>query len=101
MDAVKKQIKLAANRVALQDHRPIAVRRPNILEQVEAKRLLMEQERRAMLMRFDTFEAFRNHARSNRLPDNHFYLVQTGELFGAPGSLDTVNEQPSSEKIPW
>lgn len=97
MAFVQKQIDLAANRVALQDHRPLAVRRPNVLEQVEAKRAEMKASGREVLMRFDSFEAFRTYSRGNKLSNDHFYLVQTGELYGAPGEKPTEEQ----EKIPW
>ncbi len=100
MAFVQKQIDLAANRVALQDHRPLAMRRPNVLEQVEAKRANMKAESRKLLMRFDSFEAFRAYSRGNRLPDDHIYLVQTGELYDAPGTA-TAETPGGDEKIPW
>jgi len=100
MAFVQKQIDLAANRVALQDHRPIAMRRPNVLEQVESKRADMKAEGRKMIMRFDSFEAFRAYSRGNRLPDDHVYLVQTGELYDAPGT-EADQKPEGEEKIPW
>ncbi len=100
MAFVTKQAALAQNRTMIEDNRPVAVKRPNILEKVETERQRMQTEERALLMRFDNFEAFRSYARGTRLPDGHFYLLQTGELYGAPGT-EAQEPQTEEEKIPW
>ncbi|WP_146200194.1 hypothetical protein [Ochrobactrum soli] len=86
MAFIAKQVELAQNRTMIKDSRPVAVKRMNVLERVATERKRMKDENRALLMRFESFDAFNQWVRRNRLPEGSFYLVPTAELYGAPGS---------------
>lgn len=86
MAFVSKQIELDRGWKMIEDNRPVAAKRMNILELVEAERKRMKDESRELLMRFESFDAYIQWVRRNRLPKN-WHLTRTGELYGAPGSV--------------
>ena len=99
MADVVKKIDLEKNRSVIEDNRPNAVKRPNILEKVNAQRARMTSEGRALLIRFDSFDAFIQYSRRNVLPKGFFYIPATAELYGASGSayeeMETVEKEVS------
>lgn len=100
MSSVTKQVQLAQNRNMIEDNRPQAVKNPNVLEKVKAERDRMKTEGRALLMKFESFDAFSQYARRNILPANHFYLTPTAELFGAPGSIHDLPKDHLAVEVP-
>lgn len=86
MAFVAKQIELDRGRTMLGNNRSVAAKRMNVLERVESERKRMNDESRALLMRFQSFDAFNQWVRRNRLPVGSFYLAPTAELYGGPGS---------------
>lgn len=97
MADVAKKINLEKNRVAIEDNRPKAVKQPNILERVNAQRARMTSEGRALLIRFDSFDAFIQYSRRNTLPKGVFYMPATAELYGAAGSAYDETETVEKE----
>ena len=95
MADVAKKIDLERNRFAIEDNRPRAVERLNILDRVNGIKARLKSEGRALLVRFDSFDAFNQYARRNILPKGFFYLPATAELYGAPGSAydETIDAQ--------
>lgn len=100
MDFVRRQIQLAEERQQLEDNRPIAARTKLLHERQADARAKAADERRAVLFTGIGHDVWLSKARE--CPSGTIWVAITGEVYGPPGSFDTMpSAQPSADDIPW
>lgn len=95
MEAVQRQVNLAAERLALSDQRPTAAPRRTFQDRAALSDAEMRGEGRAVIATFPTFDAFLSARSQHReaLQNGARYVALTGKLWGAPGAPG-LNDEP-------
>ena len=97
---IEKQIALAAERVQIADHRPIAVAPRLLDDRVKAARLKMEDEERALLFPVTTHAEWLS--RRKEAPAGAIYSGILSAVYGPPGSLrQSLKQEKSSADVVW
>ncbi|WP_105435684.1 hypothetical protein [Neorhizobium tomejilense] len=85
----------------IEDHRPAVVKPMLFEERAEQARRTMRDEGRKLLFTVSNIDQLRT--RTRELPAGFGYIAVTGEVWGAPGSVNVPDPVPDQvpEDVPW
>lgn len=92
MEAVQRQVDLAAERQMIEDNRLVALPTLKLLDRIDAAKARMQAEGRKFLFECESFSA--GTSSKGKVPPGSTYVGILGAWYGPPGSLYAPEPQP-------